>query len=283
MKNILLFILPLFSLSCSEEKNLPNKTKEEIIANFFLQKTGEDIKSFHENTEIWLDLSKIVNIPEFGIEYYFPENRNTGIHCLFIYDTKTNNYYFRCNANDNVPNINDLRKNEISKYFKNIAPVEIDSIAYPREKTYSEEAIADYLNEAFLDSLISFEKFKLLLDKYYENLASRHRVYFDINNDLNVEELKELFLIKMRELDSESKIGQHKKEKLLRDVNYLFLPPITSKELYKLIYCSKDKTRFRVIKLMMYPLKFNYAMRETKGDKFYYSMIIQDISLYTDY
>lgn len=283
MKNISLFVLLLSFLSCSEQKDQPKKLKEEVITNFFKIKTGEDINSLDENTKSWLDLSKIVNIPEFSIEYYFPENRNTGIHCLFIYDTKTNNYYFRCNANDNVPNINDLRKNEISKYFKNIAPVEIDSIAYPREKTYSEEAIVDYLNEAFLDSLISFEKFKLLLDKYYENLASRHRVYFDINNDLNVEELKELFLIKIRELDSKSKIGRHKKEKLLRDVNYLFLPPITSQELYKLIYCSKDKTRFRVIKLMMYPLKFNYAMRETKGDKFYYSMIIQDISLYTDY
>ncbi|MBL7793500.1 MAG: hypothetical protein JNK77_14315 [Saprospiraceae bacterium] len=282
MKNILLFILSLSFLSCSEQKDQPKKVKEEIITNFFKIKTGEDINSLDENTKVWLDLSKIVKIPELSIEYYFPQNRNTGIDCLFIFNNKTNNTYFRCNANDNVPNVNDLRKNEIIKYNNNIHTIDVDSIAYFREKSYPEEAIADYLNDAFLDSLVSFEKFKLLLDRYYGNRVNQ-KSYFDINDDSNIDELMQMLNKKMSELSSDNEIEKNKKDKLLRDINYLLLPPITSKEVYKLIYRSKSIERFRVLKLMVYPLRFNYAIRETRGDKFYYSIIVQDISLYTEY
>ncbi len=281
MKNFATIVLLLLLSSCLHQEEVPRKSKEQLINDFYLKKTGIDLSKEYDTGGNWLKLSKPVRIPELDIEYYYPY-MGTTIKCLYIFDNKIKRNYFKCNANDAIPNINELRKNEMMKYVEDIGDFGIDSMGYFREKTYPEQAIEDYLNDAFLDSLISFERFKLLLDTYYENEDNLHISYFDINDTLNVKNLMKLLKGEMDALNAENRIEINKKDKLLRDVNYMLLPPGPHDQ-YKLIYSLPDKMRFRVIKLLVHSLHANYNLDSVNFDKYYYSMVIQDISLYTDY
>jgi len=281
MRNLVAVTLLFLVLACVQNENLPQKSKEQIINDFFLKKTGIDLSKEYDTGGNWLELSKPVHIPELGIEFYYPY-MGTTIECLYIFDNNTKRNYFKCNANDAIPNINELRKNETTNYVEDIGAFGIDSMGYFREKTYPEQAIEDYLNDAFLDSLISFERFKLLLDTYYENENNLRKIYYDINDTLNVKNLMKLLKSEIDALNAENRIEMNKKNKLLHDVNYMLLPPGPHDQ-YKLIYSLPDKMRFRVIKLLVHSLHANYHLDSVNFDKFYYSMVIQDISLYTEY
>lgn len=277
MRNLVAITLLFLVLACVQNENLPQKSKEQIINDFFLKKTGIDLSRKDEKSVSWLELPKPLIIRELNIEYYFPST-STGIKCFYIFDNKTNNNYFKCNGNEDLWRVNELRKNEIIEYA-NVT----DSIGFFWEKSYPEEAIEEYLNEAFLDSLVSYKVFKLLLDKYYQEVSYGRIRYCDINDGDNFEDLVGFLKKEMTKLDSNNKINKNKKDKLLRDVNYLLLPPSSPHEEYKLIYCFPNEERFRVVKLFVHALKETYDHSIVITNKFYYSMIIKDISLYADY
>lgn len=281
MKKMLLFTSLLLFSTCLFQDEPPQRSKEQIIRDFFLKKTGIDLAQSNNDTRAQFNLNEPVSIPELDIEYYFPYFRTT-IGCFYIYDNKSSNQYFKCNANYNYGNINDLRKNEIPDIAGDNVVFDVDSIGYFRERTYPEEAISDYLNDAFLDSLISFEQFKRLLDRYYEHYANGEMTYYDIDDSLNIKELMIFANHESAKLSSQNKIEQNKKDKLLRDVNYLLLPPFTPLETYKLIYCLPGNNRFRVVKLLTHALHETKDGSYLKVDKYYYAMIIQNISLHMD-
>ena len=152
-------------------------SRDQSLAGFIKEKYGIDPADLQRDAVGQFNFKKRVHLPELELEIVFPFV--LGGHsspCLILHDAKNAKIYHKCDvASANGHHVAKL-ENRVKKHlleqsrgseFLNLP----DSIVYAAASDPVIKAVEDYLNHAFVDTLISEPLFLGLLDLCYDGLG----------------------------------------------------------------------------------------------------------------
>ncbi|TVL95671.1 MAG: hypothetical protein CV087_24190 [Candidatus Brocadia sp. WS118] len=288
MRNVIIyniytaFIVLLFSVFSCTPVLKEDLSPEQSLEKFITRKYGVNPDTLKSAT--YLNFNRRIYIPELELEFVLPMMGEAGFEpCLILFDKENTRFYNKCDGSVKYNFSAIYLENRVKQYLleKEQKPEYLalpDSMYYKIKEEHPIGVVEDYLNDAFVDTLISEALFFQILDAYFKEISFAR---VELKREETILQASTILHNYIQESTSgEFPCSQECIEYAVYELNRLRDPIENEEGTYRAIYQSKNvATKLVSIKLDIGKLASTGPPYFNSINKFYYSLEVNRILL----